>query len=182
MVIIMPAELQKDDVSSRHSYPPALDKSSVTLEGSYSTEDTAKFLPPAIQNNLSSVPCKFCNLKSYFNPNPEQWNNLKGDYDLGAGLIATMYDGNPEPKSYAQALRCSDFQTWWRAMCVEFKDMEDKQVWEITPKVSIPKGKKSLDQDGSLLAKSMNATEHAALPKGLVKSLEKAFKIIMFQL
>jgi hypothetical protein len=27
-------------------------------------------------------------------------------------------------------------------MCVESKNMEDKQVWEITPKSSIPKGRK----------------------------------------
>jgi hypothetical protein len=111
------------------------------LEGSDSTEDSAEFLPPAIQNNLSGVPCKFRNLTSFFNPNTEQWTNLQGNSASDTALIATMYDGNPELKTYA-ALRCSDFQIWRGAMCVYFKNMEDKQVWEITPKASIPKGRK----------------------------------------
>jgi hypothetical protein len=107
-----------------------MDESFVTLEGSDSTEYSAKFLPPAIQNNLSGIPCKVRNLTSFFNPNPEHWAN------------ATMYDGNPEPKTYAQALKCNDFQNWWGAMCVELNNMEDNQVWEIIPKASIPKGMK----------------------------------------
>jgi hypothetical protein len=36
------AELQVDDASSHHSDPPALDKSSVSSEGSDSTEDSAE--------------------------------------------------------------------------------------------------------------------------------------------
>jgi hypothetical protein len=60
------AELQEDNASSHHSNPPALDKSSVTLEGSDSTENSAAFLPLAIQNNLSGVPCNVCNLTSFF--------------------------------------------------------------------------------------------------------------------
>jgi hypothetical protein len=68
--------------------------------------------------------------------------NLQGDSDSDTALIVTMYNGNPEPKTYAQAISCSDFQNWWGAMCVELKNMEDEQVWEITPKASIPKGRK----------------------------------------
>jgi hypothetical protein len=71
-------------------------------------------------------------------------DQLQGDSDSDTALIATMYDGNPEPKTYAQAIKSPDFQDWWAAMCVEFKNMEDKQVWEITPKASIPKGQKSI--------------------------------------
>jgi hypothetical protein len=55
------AELQDDDASSYHSNPPLPDNpddSSVTLEGSAFTEDSAEGLPPAIQNNLSGVPRK----------------------------------------------------------------------------------------------------------------------------
>jgi hypothetical protein len=66
------AEIQYDDASSHHSEPSALDESSVTLEGSDSTEDSAEFLTPAIQNNLSGVPRKIRNLMSFFNPNPEK--------------------------------------------------------------------------------------------------------------
>jgi hypothetical protein len=71
------AELQEDNNSSHHSNPPALDKSSVTLEGSDSTNESADSLPPAIKNNLSGVPCKVCSPASFFNPNPEQqWTNF----------------------------------------------------------------------------------------------------------
>jgi hypothetical protein len=71
-------------------------------------------------------------------PNPEQqWANLQGESNLDTALIATMYDGNPEPKTYAQVLKCGDFQSWWGAMCVEFKIMKDKKVWEIIHKASI---------------------------------------------
>jgi hypothetical protein len=100
----------EDDASSHHSDPPAMDASSVTLEGSDSTEDSAEFLPSAIQNNLSGIPREVRNLTSFFNPNPEQWANLQGDLDSDTALIATMYDGNPEPKTYAKALKCNDFQ------------------------------------------------------------------------
>jgi hypothetical protein len=69
------AELQEGDASSHHYDPPALDRSSVNLEGSDSTEDSAEFL----QNNLSGVPRKIRNLTSFFNPNPEQqWTYLQG--------------------------------------------------------------------------------------------------------
>jgi hypothetical protein len=76
------------------------------LEGSDSTEEAAEGLPPEIQNNLSGISRKICNLTSIFNPNPEQiWTNLQGDPDSDTALTATMYDGNPEPKTYAQALK-----------------------------------------------------------------------------
>jgi hypothetical protein len=42
------AELQEDDASSHHSDPPELDESSVTLEGSDSTDKSAEYLPPVI--------------------------------------------------------------------------------------------------------------------------------------
>jgi hypothetical protein len=67
-------------------------------------------------------------------------------------------------------------------MYIEFKNMEDNKVWEITPKVSIPKGRKIISgSHGFLLAKMMGAIDHAVLLKGLVKSLEIIFKIIMLQ-
>jgi hypothetical protein len=111
------------------------------LEGSDSTEASEDALPPALQQTLSGVPREIRNFQSFFNPNPQtEWNNLQGDSDTDTALIATMYDGNPEPKTYHQALASHDFQNWWAAMCVEFKNMKDKQVWEITPKGSFPPG------------------------------------------
>jgi hypothetical protein len=105
------------------------DDASATLEGGGSTDTSAETLPPALQQNISGVPRKIRNLQSFFNPNPQtEWNNIQGDSDSDTALIATMYDGIPEPKTYSQVLKCSDIQNWWGAMCVEFKNMEDKQV------------------------------------------------------
>jgi hypothetical protein len=115
------------------------------LEGSDFTEDSAKALHPAIQQNLSGVSRKICNLQSFFNLNSQtQWQYLQSDSDIETTLIATMYDGNPEPKTYAQAIKSNYFQNWWGAMCVEFKNMEEHQVWEITPKASITRGRENI--------------------------------------
>jgi hypothetical protein len=41
-------------------------------------------------------------------------------------LIATMYDENPEPKSYWEAINCPDFSNWWEATFAEFSNMKHK--------------------------------------------------------
>jgi hypothetical protein len=133
LIHLATAELQEDDASSHHSSPPALDETSVTSEGSDSTEDSAEGLPPATQTIYLVSLAKFASWQVSL-------TTIMDNNDTA--LIATMYDGNPEPKIYTQALKCSDFQYWWGAMCIEFKNMEDKQAWEITPKSSIPKGRK----------------------------------------
>jgi hypothetical protein len=43
--------------------------------------------------------------------------------------LATVYDGNPVPKNFKEAQNSPDFSNWWEAMCVEFGNMEHKQVW-----------------------------------------------------
>jgi hypothetical protein len=108
---------------SHASYPLVdvnlVNDASATLEGRDFTEDYVEAFPPALQQNISGVPCKIRKLQSFFNPNPQtEWNNLQGDSGSDTALIATMYDGNPDPKTYAQALRSYDFQNWWAAMCV----------------------------------------------------------------
>jgi hypothetical protein len=172
----------EDDASSHHSDPPEMDESSVTSEGSYSTEVSADFLPPVIQNNLSGIPREVRNLTSFFNPNPKEWANLQEDSDSDTALIATMYDGNPEPKTYAQALKCSDFQSWWDAMCVEFNNMEDKQVWEITPKTSIPKGRKIIGSRWVFARKDDGRYRARYIAKDFIQIPGKILKRIIPQL
>jgi hypothetical protein len=80
---------------------------------------------------------------------------------------------------YAQALRCSDFQNWWDATYVELKNMEDKQVWEITPKVSIPNGRKIIGSQWVFDRKYDVRYRSRCVAKGLSQI---TFKRIMLQL
>jgi hypothetical protein len=43
-----------------------------------------------------------------------------------SALLATIYDGNPEPKHYLEARTSPDLSNWWEAMCTEFRNMESK--------------------------------------------------------
>jgi Reverse transcriptase (RNA-dependent DNA polymerase) len=55
---------------------------------------------------------------------------------------ATIFDGSPEPKTYRESLQCPDAANWWVVICTEFDNMERTRVWEIRPKITIPKGRK----------------------------------------
>jgi hypothetical protein len=81
------------------------------LEGSDSTDISPDYLPPVSQHNLSGVPREISNLQSFFIPNPQtERKNLQSKSDSDTALIATMYDDNPEPKTYVQALKSHNFQ------------------------------------------------------------------------
>jgi Reverse transcriptase (RNA-dependent DNA polymerase) len=56
-------------------------------------------------------------------------------------LLSTIHDGNPEPKTYKEAKQSIDWKAWWTAMCTEFKNMEEKKVWEIKLKKDLPAGR-----------------------------------------
>jgi Reverse transcriptase (RNA-dependent DNA polymerase) len=55
-----------------------------------------------------------------------------------SALIATIYDGNPEPKHYLEARTSPDSSNLWEAMCTEIKNMESKEVLQISPKTEVP--------------------------------------------
>jgi hypothetical protein len=40
-----------------------------------------------------------------------------------SAYLATVYDGNPEPKIFKEAQNTTGFSNWWEAMCVEFRIM-----------------------------------------------------------
>jgi hypothetical protein len=93
-----------------------------------------------------------------------------------------MCDVNPEPKTYSQALRFSDFQKWWGAMCAEFKIMEGKQIWEITPNVSIPKGRKIIGSPWVFACKDNECYRAHCVAKGFSQIPGKTFERIRLQL
>jgi hypothetical protein len=116
-------------------------------------ESTEEYdVPLAIQHKFAGVPREIRNLQAFFNPDPgAYWENLQGEADLmmlandkahETALIATMYDGSPEPKTYYEATQCHDFPNRWGAICTEFNNMEQKVVWEIIPKDNVPIGRK----------------------------------------
>ena len=57
-------------------------------------------------------------------------------------LVANIHDGSPEPKSLYEAKQTKDWTQWWNAMKIEFKNMEEKQVWDIIEKKDVPTGMK----------------------------------------
>jgi Reverse transcriptase (RNA-dependent DNA polymerase) len=56
--------------------------------------------------------------------------------------VARIHDGNPKPKTYFEAKASKEWQKWWEAMCTEFKNMEEKEVWKIYKKNEMPLGRK----------------------------------------
>ena len=79
------------------------------------------------------------NLETFFNPNP--WEHLQ-DVANETSLTATIYDGNPEPKSVAEAKKTKDWKKWLEAIFTEFDNMEEKEVWEVVNRKDIPSGRK----------------------------------------
>ena len=70
------------------------------------------------------------NLTTYYNPDPFQYvhaatlTTFNKLFDVC--LQATVYDGNPDPKTFNEAKQSPDWPNWWEAMCTEFKNMHEK--------------------------------------------------------
>jgi hypothetical protein len=73
-------------------------------------------------------------LQTFYNPNPFQ--------HIPTANLSTLYDGNPDPKSFLEAQSSDDWPNWREAMAVEFKAMHEKQVWTIIRKSDIPSNRK----------------------------------------
>jgi hypothetical protein len=56
-----------------------------------------------------------------------------------SALLATVYDGNPEPKHNFEARTSLNSSKWWEAMCTEFRNMESIEIWQIHPKTEVPR-------------------------------------------
>jgi hypothetical protein len=90
------------------------------------------------------------NLQTYYNPDPLQYvDTLQHAAVLATfsnppevALQATIYDGNPDPKTFQEAKQSQDWPNWWAAMITEFDNMHSKQVWTIIPRNSIPGNRK----------------------------------------
>jgi hypothetical protein len=100
-------------------------------------EDDAEddMIPASVQHKFAGIPRAIRSLATFYNSNPhDEWENMKEEASVmvretnKAADLATVYDGNPEPKNFKEAQNSPDFSNWWEAMCVEFRNMEHKQV------------------------------------------------------
>jgi hypothetical protein len=100
-----------------------------------------------MRDKFFGIPRSIRMLETFYNPRPNnEWEDAKGEAALHkravklqeAALIATVYDGSPEPKTYRESEQCKDFTDWWGDMCIEFNNMEQKKVGEIILKTKVP--------------------------------------------
>jgi hypothetical protein len=110
---------------------------------------TMKLLRRHFNRNFQGIPRAIRSQAIFHNTNPQdEWENIRGDTaamvreTTEAAYLATVYDGNPEPKNFREAQMSHVFSNWWEAMCTEIRNMEKKQIWEITPNTSVPTGRK----------------------------------------
>ena len=91
------------------------------------------------------------NLETYYNPDPYRFLEEEGQQGETAMitnlfnpehlLLANIHDGSPEPKTYYEAKQSKDWFKWWEAMKTEFKNMEEKEVWDICERKKLPTGR-----------------------------------------
>jgi hypothetical protein len=86
-------------------------------------------IPASVQHKIAGNPRSMRSLATFYNPNPQdEWQNIRGEAAImvrdtnEAAYLATVYDGNPEPKNFKEAQNSSDFSNWWEPMCVEFRN------------------------------------------------------------
>jgi hypothetical protein len=123
-------------------------------------------------------------LETFCNPRPhDEWEDARGESALHkravklqeSALIATIYDGSPEPKTYREA-QCEDLPNWWGAMCIEFNNMEQKRVWEIIPKTLVPAGRKIIRAHWVLARKDDGRYRTRCVAKGFSQIPGKYFQ------
>jgi hypothetical protein len=90
-------------------------------------------IPALVQHKFAGIPRSIRSLTTIYNPNPlDECDNIRGEVaDMvretnEAAYLATVYDGNPEPKNFKEAQNSPDFSNLWEATCVEFRNMEQK--------------------------------------------------------
>ena len=99
-------------------------------------------------------------------------HNPKGE----VARLATVYDGSPEPKTFKESLLCSDSTNWWEAMTTEFRNMEEKGVWQIKPRTSVPPNRKLIGVRWVLARKDDGRYRARCVAKGFSQIPGKDFQ------
>jgi hypothetical protein len=74
-----------------------------------------------LQNLQTSYNHEPLQLIDGYEPHVANWTVFRNPPE--AALNATIYDGSPDPKTYAKAMTSSDRQNWRDAMCTEFANI-----------------------------------------------------------
>jgi hypothetical protein len=101
---------------------------------------------------LSRLEREVRNLTTSYNPNPGAVNEAANIAVLGRmfdplpemAMVAGFDDGSLEPRNYKEAMCGPNHDDWWKAMCVEFANMEEKGVWVIHHREKLPKNRKKI--------------------------------------
>jgi hypothetical protein len=115
-------------------------------ESSDSDDDNISGNDMITKTRISGVNRALRNLQTFFNPDP--WEHIEDSagvvfIDTGESLmLANIHDGNPEPKNILEAKQSKQWPKWWEAISTEFRNMEEKGVWEIVNRKDIPTGRK----------------------------------------
>jgi hypothetical protein len=109
---------------------------STNPELTYRADDADEdIIPDSVQQKFACITRSIGSLATFYNPNPQdKWENILVEAEVmvretnEAYYLATVYDGNPEPKNFKEAQNSPDFSNWWESMCIEFRNMEHKEV------------------------------------------------------
>jgi hypothetical protein len=124
------------------------------------------------------------NLQTYYNLDPLQYvDTLQHAAILATfnippevALQATIYDGNPDPKTLQEAKQSQDWPNWWAAMCTEFDNMHSKPVCTIIPRNSIPGNRKIIGNRWVYAQKDDGRFRSRTVAKGFTQIPGKDFQ------
>jgi hypothetical protein len=127
---------------------------------------------------------EFSNLATYYNPDPLQYvDTLQHAAVLATfsnlpevSLQATIYDGNPDPKTFQEAKQSYDWPNWWTAMCTESDNMHSKQVWTIITSNSFPGNRKIIGNRWVFAQKDDGRFRARTVAKGFTQITGKDFQ------
>ena len=146
-------------------------------------EDVPDLVSEAISTTISSRGMReLRNLTTSYNPDPFRYlpgptamfTTFRTPPDIC--LQATIYDGNPDPKTYQEAIASPDWPNWWAAMCTEFNNMHEKQVWTIIPRNTIPSNRKIIGNRWVYVLKDDGRYRARTVAKGFTQIPGKDFQ------
>ena len=105
------------------------------------------------------------NLTTFYNPNPSAnfaLMSLQNDTNYALAAMG-IYEYNPAPNNFKDAMSRKDKDKWWESMCKEFYNVHERKVWTVVKKKDIPAGRKvignrwvyALKEDGTYRSRTV---------------------------
>jgi Reverse transcriptase (RNA-dependent DNA polymerase) len=141
------------------------------------TDDESEHMPNISNRGFREL----LNLQTSYNPDPLQYTQHAAllatfQYPPKVALQATIYDGSPDPKSYAEAMTSPDHSNWWEAKFTEFDNKHSKGVWTIIPKSDVPSNRKVLGNRWVFVQKDDGRFQARTVAKGFSQIPGKDFQ------